>query len=143
MKGALKMYGYNLPSSSSSYALTSNLEKMNTTMLIIAIISIAVAIIVYVVFMPKENEKNLNGNVKKIYDFLHFKKLYIEDFLKIAYVFSAVFLTIMSFTTLTTSFGLFFFLIVFGNILLRIAYEFIMMLYRMYLNTKDINSKIK
>ena len=135
------MYGYNTPSS--SYSLASSVSKVGTTLLIALIVSIAIAIIMFVVFMPKENEKNLNGNLKKIYDFLHFKRLYIEEFLKIAYIFGAVFLTIMSFTTLTTSFGLFFFIIVFGNILLRISFEFVMMLYRMYQNTQEINKKMK
>ena len=135
------MYGYNTPSS--SYSLASSVSKVGTTLLIALIVSIAIAIIMFVVFMPKENEKNLNGNLKKIYDFLHFKRVYIEEFLKIAYIFGAVFLTIMSFTTLTTSFGLFFFIIVFGNILLRISFEFVMMLYRMYQNTQEINKKMK
>lgn len=135
------MYGYNIPSS--SYSLTSSVSKMSTVILISLIISLAVAIIIYCVFMPKDNEKNVNGKLKKIYDFLHFKKFYIEEFLKITYIFLAIFLTIMAFTTLTTSFGVFFFLIVFGNILLRISYEFVMMIYRMYQNTQDINRKMK
>ena len=135
------MSGYNIPYS--GYSLTSNINTMSTVVLISLIISIAVAIIIYCVFMPKDNEKNINGKLKNIYDFLHFKKFYIEEFLKLAYIFSAIFLTIMAFTTLTTSFGVFFFLIVFGNILLRISYELVMMMYRIYQNTQEINKKMK
>ena len=87
------MYGYNIPSS--SYSLSSSLSSISTAVLIALIISIAVAIIVYCVFMPKDNEKNVNGNAKKIYDFLNFKNFCIEEFLKIAYVFSAIFVTII------------------------------------------------
>lgn len=110
---------------------------------IIALIaSIAAAIVIYIVFMPKENEKKYEGFAKKLYDFLHFKNLYIVDFLKITYIFFAIFITIYSFGLISTSVGAFFGLLIVGNIVLRFAYEAILVFYRMYQNTEEIKNKM-
>ena len=112
------MYYY--PSTGSAVTINSNLS----TFLIIAIIvSIAVAIVVYLTFMGKNNEGKLSKNLTKLYDFLHFKNFYIVDFLKICYIFATVFLTIISFSIISYNFFSFLLILVVGNIMIRIGFE--------------------
>jgi hypothetical protein len=136
------MYSYynNYPTNSS---LTSGLSSLGTFSIIAFIVAICAAIVIYAVFMTKDNEKNLNSTTKKIYDFLHFKKLYIEEFLKIAYLISAIYLTIISFGFISTSVGLFFGMLIIGNILLRFAYELMIMGFKLFENVCEINKKMK
>ena len=132
------MYYY--PSTGSAVTINSNLS----TFLIIAIIvSIAVAIVVYLTFMGKNNEGKLSKNLTKLYDFLHFKNFYIVDFLKICYIFATVFLTIISFSIISYNFFSFLLILVVGNIMIRIGFEAVMVVYRIYENTNEMVNKKK
>lgn len=106
------------------------------------IISFIVAILIYFLFLAKRNEGRFIGFMGWLYDFLHFKKLAVEGILKILYITTALYLTIMSFTVISTSFGAFLGMLIGGNLMLRIVYELLLVLLIVCKNTSEINSKL-
>ena len=128
-------YGINAISASSSFSTSGSL--------IAFIVAIAASIVIYFVFMDKKEESKYTGFVKNLYDFLHFKINIIEAFLKIAYITTTLYVTITSFSLIKVDVALFFMTLILGNIIIRILYEAAFLLYNIYLNTKEINSKLK
>lgn len=128
-------YGINAISASSSSSTSCSL--------IAFIVAIAASIVIYFVFMDKKEESKYTGFVKNLYDFLHFKINFIEAFLKIAYITTTLYVTITSFSLIKVDVALFFMTLILGNIIIRILYEAAFLLYNIYLNTKEINSKLK
>lgn len=128
-------YGINAISASSSSSTSGSL--------IAFIVAIAASIVIYFVFMDKKEESKYTGFVKNLYDFLHFKINFIEAFLKIAYITTTLYVTITSFSLIKVDVALFFMTLILGNIVIRILYEAAFLLYNIYLNTKEINSKLK
>ncbi|CCZ89043.1 putative uncharacterized protein [Coprobacillus sp. CAG:605] len=128
-------YGINAISASSSSSTSGSL--------IAFIVAIAASIVIYFVFMDKKEESKYTGFVKNLYDFLHFKINFIEAFLKIAYITTTLYVTITSFSLIKVDIALFFMVLILGNIIIRILYEAAFLLYNIYLNTKEINSKLK
>ena len=128
-------YGINAISASSSSSTSGSL--------IAFIVAIAASIVIYFVFMDKKEESKYTGFVKNLYDFLHFKINFIEAFLKIAYITTTLYVTIISFSLIKVDVALFFMTLILGNIIIRILYEAAFLLYNIYLNTKEINNKLK
>lgn len=128
-------YGINTISASSSSSTSGSL--------IAFIVAIAASIVIYFVFMDKKEENKYTGFVKNLYDFLHFKINFIEAFLKIAYITTTLYVTITSFSLIKVDVALFFMTLILGNIIIRILYEAAFLLYNIYLNTKEINNKLK
>lgn len=128
-------YGINAISASSSSSTSGSL--------IAFIVAIAASIVIYFVFMDKKEESKYTGFVKNLYDFLHFRINFIEAFLKIAYITTTLYVTITSFSLIKLDVALFFMTLILGNIIIRILYEAAFLLYNIYLNTKEINSKLK
>ena len=128
-------YGINAISASSSSSTSGSL--------IAFIVAIAASIVIYFVFMDNKEENKYTGFVKNLYDFLHFKINFIEAFLKIAYITTTLYVTITSFSLIKVDVALFFMTLILGNIIIRILYEAAFLLYNIYLNTKEINNKLK
>ena len=128
-------YGINAISASSSSSTSGSL--------IAFIVAIAASIVIYFVFMDKKEENKYTGFVKNLYDFLHFKINFIEAFLKIAYITTTIYVTITSFSLIKVDVALFFMTLILGNIIIRILYEAAFLWYKIYLNTKEINNKLK
>ena len=128
-------YGINAISASSSSSTSGSL--------IAFIVAIAASIVIYFVFMDKKEENKYTGFVKNLYDFLHFKINFIEAFFKIAYITTTLYVTITSFSLIKVDVALFFMTLILGNIIIRILYEAAFLLYNIYLNTKEINNKLK
>lgn len=129
-------YGTTLPK-------TSTVSNTGSFGLVAFIIALAAAIVIYCVFMKADNEKKLDGFAKKLYDFLHFKKFIIVDFVKIAYIFTAIFVTLLALYMLTVQAIAALVLLIVGNIVARICYEAFMVMYSIFENTKEINKKMK
>lgn len=136
------MYGYDIDLDKLTSA-NSSISSISMFSIIALIIALAAAIVIYFVFMDKANENKYEGAVKKIYDFLHFTTFVIEPLIKIAYIFSTIYITIIAFGTLQYSVYTFFKIFFFGNILLRMLYEAAMISYRLFINVKEINKKMK
>ena len=134
------MYSYTYPTTK-----TTSISSLDTGVwgIVALVIALCAAIVVYFVFMRKDNEKNLKGFTKNLYDFLHFKKFFIVDFVKIAYMFVAIYITLVSFGLISTSFIAFLLVLLFGNIIARIAFEAFMVMYSIFENTNEINKKMK
>lgn len=105
-------------------------------------ISLIGAILVFFLFLTKKNEGKFKGFVAWLYDFLAFKKMVVESILKIAYIFVALYITIMSFSVIGANFGMFLLILVGGNILVRVIYEIALVLLIVCKNTTEINKKL-
>lgn len=129
----------------SSYARSSAMNSLAASGIWV-IVSIVLAIVggiaLYFTFLKKENEGKYTGFWGWMYDFLTFKKLTIESVLKILYLICALFVTLSSFSIISTSFIAFLLYLVIGNLAVRIAYELILVRLIICRNTTEINKKL-
>lgn len=106
------------------------------------ILAIIGAILIY--FMFSKPEKNYpNKFVNWLRSFLNFNEMLIEPILKVTYIFFALLITLSSFSLISTNFVLFLFVLILGNLIVRVIYEASMMWVGIWKNTKEINKKIK
>ena len=136
-------YGYDMLGS------TSSASSMGLGALIWTIISLIVAIVgcflVYFMFVKKDG-KTKSKFLDWLKEFLRFDKMLIEPILKITYIFSAIFLTLFSFTFLSlgfTGFIICLLTIIFGNISLRTIYEALLIGIMIWKNTTEIKKNMK
>ena len=123
-----------------------NFSYMNTGALIWAIVSIVLAIVGAIVgyfLFVKPDKKQDNKFLAWTKDFFSFKKMLIEDLLKIFYAFTAIYITLSSFGLIGTSFFGFILTLVFGNLIARVVYEASLILIMIWKNTNEINKKLK
>lgn len=111
--------------------------------IIILVIALAATVCLFVIFLNKKNENKFKGFLGWLYDFLNFKRFAIELLLKVTYVFFAIYLTLYSFVAIASSFLSFLIILIFGNFILRISYEMIMLTISICSNVRDINKKLK
>ena len=105
-----------------------------------AIIAIIGGFVLYFTFLSKKNEGKFKGFLNWLQDFLTFKKMFIEHFLRITYLILAIFITLASLGAghiLATLLVL-----VVGNLVLRMAYEFSLILLVICRNTTEMNKKM-
>lgn len=83
---------------SSSYARSASTMNSVASSAIWIIVSLVLAIVggivLYFTFLKKDNEGKYTGFLGWMYDFLTFKKLTIENVLKILYLICAIFVTL-------------------------------------------------
>ena len=118
----------------------------NTGVLVWSIVSLILAIIGAIVgyfLFLKPDKKVDNKFLAWVKEFFNFKKMVIEDLLKIFYAFTAIFITLSSFSLISVSFFSFIMFLIFGNLLARITFEASLILIMIWKNTNDINKKIK
>ena len=131
---------------SSSYARSASTMNSVASSAIWIIVSLVLAIVggivLYFTFLKKDNEGKYTGFLGWMYDFLTFKKLTIENVLKILYLICAIFVTLSSCATISTSFIAFLLYLVVGNLIVRIAYELILVRLIICRNTTEINKKL-
>ena len=129
-------YSKNLLSSSNSLASAS------VWIIVSIILAIIGGILIYFLFLSKKNEGKFNGFVGWLYDFLSFKKMFMEALLKITYLIVAIYITLSSFAFISTSFVLFLAMLIIGNVVARLVYEFSLLLLVICRNTTEINKKL-
>lgn len=116
----------------------------NVTWLIVAfVLALVGGILVYFLFLKKDNEDKFTGFVKYLYEFLSFKKMWLETILKVSYLVLAIYITLTSFELISTSFVGFLLALVFGNLILRVIYELSLLMLTICRNTTEINKKLK
>ena len=108
--------------------------------LILAVIG---GILVYFLFLNKKNEGKFTGFLGWLYDFLSFKKMFLESLLKITYLVFAIYITLSSFAIIGTNFFAFLVTLLIGNILVRVIYEFSLILLVICRNTTEIAKSLK
>jgi len=128
----------------STYSTTPNLFSSGNAIWVIISLVIAIigGIVLYFTFLSKKNEGKFTGFLGWMYDFLTFKKMVIENILKILYLVIAMFITLSSFSLISTSFLSFLCYLVIGNLIARISYELFLVLLVICRNTTDINKKL-
>ena len=77
-----------------------------------------------------------------MYDFLTFKKMVIENILKVCYLIVAIFITLASFALISVNFVSFLLMLVIGNLAARIMYELFLVVLVICRNTTEINKKL-
>lgn len=107
-----------------------------------ALVAAILAIVLFFTFMNRKNEGKFTGAKGKIYDFLNFNKFYVEDVLRLIYVVSAAVITVVGVLLLFVSFLTGLILITLGNVLLRVAYELMMMFIIMCRKTVSIDRRL-
>ena len=113
------------------------------------LIGIIAALVLFFGFLGPRNDGKYTGFVGWFYEFLNFRKLLLEAVLRIVYMNFAVFLTLIGIVYVFIGFaggGANFLIglgiIVIGNVLLRLTYEFIMLTVSICKNVSDINRKM-
>ena len=138
------MYSYPYGSSYSSAARSlSSISGSLVWTIIAAVVAVVGGIVLYFTFLSKKNEGKFNGFLGWMYEFLTFKKLVIENILKICYLIVAIFVTLSSFSVISTSFLGFILYLTLGNLIARIVYELLLVVLVICKNTTEINSKMK
>lgn len=102
------------------------------------ILAIVGGILIYFLFLNKKNEGKFTGFLGWLYDFLSFKKMFLEALLKITYLIVAIYITLYSFVLIGDSFLGFLLTLVLGNVIARVVYEFSLILLVICRNTTDI-----
>lgn len=120
----------------------SNAVGASVWIIISLILAIVGGILIYFLFLSKKNEGKFTGFVGWLYDFLSFKKMFMEALLKILYLIVAIFITLSSFASIGTSFIAFLITLIVGNIVARLVYEFALLLLVICRNTTEINKKL-
>ena len=120
--------------------ITSMSSAVGSTVWIILslILAIVGGILVYFLFLSKKNEGKFTGFVGWLYDFLSFKKMFLEALLKITYLIVAIYITLSSFALIGESFLGFLLQLILGNVIARVVYEFSLVLLVICRNTTDI-----
>ena len=111
--------------------------------LISAGVSIVLGIVLFFTFLRKKNDGKFKGFAGWLYDFWNFKKLTIEAVLKLTYLILTLFITLGSFGLISTSIWLFLGVLLGGNFVVRLIYEFSLIMIIICKNTTDISSKMK
>lgn len=110
------------------------------------IISVILAVIgglaLYVMYLNPKNEKNLKGDLVKVHQFFNFKITIIQPILKVLYLISAIAVTLSSFAYIGSNFFKFIFILVAGNVGLRITFEVLLLLLTLTNNVSEINKKM-
>ena len=100
-------------------------------------------IVLYNTYFSKSNEDKFTGIKKVLYDFVNFKFTIIEPIFKVLYLIIAIALTLSSLSLITTNFFKFIAVIVFGNIVIRLAFELLLLTLKMMKDVSEINQKMK
>jgi magnesium-transporting ATPase (P-type) len=120
------------------------ISSNSTTWMIVAfILAVVGGILTYFLFLKKDNNNKFTGFVNYLYEFLSFKKMWLETILKVSYLILTIYITLMSFELIGKSFIAFLLTLVFGNIILRVIYELSLILLTICRNTTEINKKLK
>lgn len=120
----------------------SSATESSIWIIISAVVAIIGGIAVYFTFLSKKNEGKFTGFLSWLYDFLSFKKMIIENLLKILYIIVAAFITLSSFAVISSSFLGFLVYLLVGNLITRIIYELFLVVLVICRNTTEINKKM-
>ena len=131
-------YNYDIRSS----GVMRQVEGVGIWMIISAVIAVMGGIVIYFMFLTKDNEKKLTGKAKLLYDFLSFKNLLAEVLLRVIYLIVAIYITLSSFALISTSFIAFLLYLIVGNIVVRLLFEFALIILLICKNITEINSKM-
>lgn len=128
--------------SPSTYSTGSSAADAGIWMIIAAIIALVGGILVHFLFVKSKNEPKGKFLIW-LKDFLQFKVMWIETLMKIIYYIATIYVVLASFAMISTSFLSFLLMLILGPILIRLAYEGLMMFIMIWRNTQDIANNTK
>ena len=136
------MYNYDYFDSVST---SSSVNQLGTWSIVALIIAIIGGIALYFTVFSEKNKSKYNGFMAKLYNFVKFKELIITGLLRVLYLIIALYITLSSFALIGQSFLAFIIMLVVGNLILRIVFEYLLVLLGIYENTHEIavNTKKK
>ncbi len=127
-----------------SSSIYSSAAVGNAVWLIVSlIIAVVGGILIYFLFLSRKNEGKFTGFVAWLYDVLSFKKMFLETLLKITYLVLAIYITLSSFAMIGSNFIGFLVTLLVGNLVVRIIYEFSLILLIICRNTTEIARNTK
>lgn len=124
------------------YSTSSSLAQDAIWVVVSLVLAVVGGLVVYFVFLSKKNEGRFTGFLGWLYDFLSFKKMTLEVILKVTYIIFAIFVTLSPLANIGKNFLGTLLSIVIGNIILRLAYEFSLVLLVICRNTTEMNKKL-
>lgn len=130
----MSIYDYNYP--------TYEVNNTNVWMIVSLVVAILGGIVLFFTFLSKQNENKFTGFLNWLYDFLSFKKMLLEPLLKIVYLIMAIYISLYSLSLIGSNFFTFLATFILGNVILRIVYEFSLVLLTICRNTTEINRKL-
>ena len=108
--------------------------------IIAAVLALVGGLVLYFTFLSKKNDGKFKGFLGWLHDFLTFKKMFIENLLRVTYLILTLFVTLSSFAA--GSFLAFLATILLGNLAVRVIYEFSLILLVICRNTTEINKNL-
>jgi len=128
----------------SGYGLGDSLLRSSVAVFVCGVLAIVGGLILYFTFLSPKYDRKFTGFTNWLYQFLNFKKLMIEPLLKIMYVITTLYFTLLSLYLLfSSSFLAFLITFVIANLFARLVYEFLLLVVLICRNTSDINKKMK
>ena len=123
---------------------------MEVLAIFILLLALGAAIAASILIVPESKGRQFTGFMRMLHDVLNFKQLLIEKILKFCYIFTTALFILAGvfggFYTMTEDFGSGFAMLLFaptlGSVLVRLAYEGMMMMVLMVKNIIDINKKM-
>lgn len=101
------------------------------------VLSIIGGILVYFLFVKSKNTPK-GKFLKGLKDFLAFKTMWLEAITKVFYYIATIFAILFSFALISTSFIAFLVMLIVVPIIIRLAYESVIMFIMIWRNTADI-----
>lgn len=128
------------------YGGLDTVAKTSVAALVWSILSVVIAIIggilVYLLFIKKD-VKTDNKFVKALKEALEFKVMFVETILKVLYLISTIYVILLSFSFIGTSFFVFLSMLLFGPIAIRLIFEQLLMFIMVWKNTSEIAKNTK
>lgn len=106
------------------------------------VLAIIGGILVYFLFVKAKTEPK-GKFLKWLKEFLSFKTMWIEPILKVLYYIFTIYIILVSFALISSSFLAFILTLVFGPVIVRLIYESFMMFIMIWRNTNDIANNTK
>ena len=126
----------------STYSTGSSAADAGIWLVIAAIIALVGGILVHFLFVKGKSEPK-GKFLKWLKGFLAFKVMWIESLLKVIYYIATIYVILASFSMISFSFLSFLLMLVLGPVLVRLAYEGLMMFIMIWRNTQDIANNTK
>jgi len=100
-------------------------------------------IFLYNTYFSKSNANKFKGKNKFLYDYVNFNFTIIEPIFRVLYLIVAIALTLSSLSLIGKNIFEFLTVIVFGNIVVRLLFELLLLTLKMMRDVSEINSKLK
>lgn len=109
-------------------------------MIISAVLAIVGGLVLYFTFLSSKNDGKFKGLLGWMYDFLTFRKMMLESILRIFYLILVIFVTLAGFAMGNVLVCLLTILV--GNVVVRLVYEFALIMLVICRNTSEISKKL-